>query len=82
MADESVTQPEAAPAAPPETVAPQPEARSPFVVVKPLIAGETLLAPDGCIVSLTATQATEYAALVRPAAAIDLSRWAKAPLVI
>lgn len=70
--------PEAAPAAPPETVAPQPETRAPFVLLKPLAAPDKAIGA-GELVSLTPTQATEHAALIRPATVLDLSRWGRAP---
>lgn len=72
----------AAPAAPPETLIPDPPARSPFVVLKPLLGGEGVLAPAGCIVSLDAVLAAEWADLIRPAQIIDLSRWGKAPIAL
>lgn len=67
-----------APAAPPETVAPQPVVRSPFVLVKPLLAPDKAIGA-GELVSLTPAQATEHAALIRAATALDLSRWGRAP---
>lgn len=71
-----------APAAPPETKAPEPETRSPFVVTSPLMGGAAIVADRGAVVALTAAQAAEWASLVRAADPIDLSRWAKSPIVL
>lgn len=68
----------AAPAAPPETVAPQPQTRAPFVLVKPLLAPDRAIGA-GELVSLTPAQAIEHTALIRPATVLDLSRWGRAP---
>lgn len=70
--------PAPAQAAPPETVAPQPEARSPFVLLKPLLAADKAIGA-GELVSLTPAQATAHAAFIRPATVLDLSRWGRAP---
>jgi hypothetical protein len=64
-------------AAPPETRAPQPESRSPFVVLKPISTPERVCG-SGTLVSLTVRQAAEHATLIRPATALDVSRWGRA----
>jgi hypothetical protein len=72
--------PAAAPvtAPPPETVAPQPETRSPFVALKPISTPERVIGA-GHLVSLTEGQAKEHAALVRPATARDLAIYGRPP---
>lgn len=67
-----------APAAPPETRPPEPEARSPFVVLKPISTPDRVIG-SGHLVSLTERQATEHAALVRAATARDLAIYGRPP---
>lgn len=70
----------ATPAAPPETAPPPaPEPRAPFVALKPLISGPTVV-EGGKIVSLTAAQQAEFAKLIRPATAEDLAIFSRPPI--
>ncbi len=63
---------------PPETAAPEPEGRSPFVVLSPLAASGRVVGA-GHIVNATPSQASEHAGLLRPATIHDLSIYGRAP---